>query len=97
MKTSGTSNPDKKSSKSAAQMSSSMPGAGESSVKDQLSAKWKQHMGAAKISWGKLTDDQLLETKGHHQKLVGLVQEKYNITRDEADKQVQKFTEKNLH
>jgi uncharacterized protein YjbJ (UPF0337 family) len=39
----------------------------------------------------------LLQTEGHHQKLVGLVQKKYNITREEADKQVNKFTENNLH
>lgn len=66
------------------------------STMNALSAKWKQHMGAAKASWGKLTDDQLLETEGHHQKLVGLVEEKYNLTREEADKQVKDFTEKHF-
>lgn len=63
---------------------------------NSLSAQWKQHMGAAKIAWGKLTDDQLMETSGHHQKLVGLIEEKYNITREEAEKQVKLFTETHI-
>lgn len=67
----------------------------KSSAMDKASAKWKQRIGDAKIAWGKLTDDQLMRTEGQHQKLVGLVQEKYNITRQEAHKQVLDFTEKN--
>ncbi len=40
---------------------------------------------------GKLTDDELLKSEGHHQKLAGLVQERYAITRANADEQVTKF------
>jgi uncharacterized protein YjbJ (UPF0337 family) len=61
---------------------------------DELKGKWKQHMGAAKIAWGKLTEDELLESHGHIEKLAGLVQERYALTRDEADKQVQSFLDK---
>jgi len=66
----------------------SLPSSGE------LKGKWKQHMGAAKIAWGNLTDDELLKSEGHEQKLAGLVQERYSITRDEANKQVQSFLKK---
>jgi uncharacterized protein YjbJ (UPF0337 family) len=97
MKMSETRSPDKSSTKTKAQMSSHMPGAGKSAAREQLSARWEQHMSAAKSYWGKLSDDQLMMTKGDHQKLVDLIQEKYNITRDEADKQVNKFAEKILH
>lgn len=62
---------------------------------DQVKGVWKQHVGAAKIAWGKLTEDELLKLEGHQQKLTGLVQERYAITRDEADKQVKSFFEKN--
>jgi len=62
---------------------------------DQVKGVWKQHVGAAKIAWGKLTEDELLKLEGHQQKLTGLVQERYAITRDEADKQVKDFFEKN--
>ena len=43
---------------------------------DEIKGKWKQQMGAAKIAWGKLTDDELLQAEGHQQKLTGLVQER---------------------
>ena len=58
---------------------------------DEVKGKWKQQMGAAKIAWGKLTEDELLRLEGHEQKLAGLVQERYAISRDEADKQVKSF------
>ena len=61
---------------------------------DEVKGKWKQQVGAAKIAWGKLTEDELLKLEGHEQKLAGLVQERYAITRDEADKQVKSFFEK---
>lgn len=61
---------------------------------DEIKGKWKQRVGAAKIVWGKLTEDELLKSEGHAQKLTGLVQERYAITRDEADKQVSNFFKK---
>lgn len=61
---------------------------------DELKGKWKQQVGAAKIAWGKLTEDELLKSEGHQQKLAGLVQERYAITREEADKQVKDFVKK---
>ena len=62
---------------------------------DELRGKWKQHVGAAKIAWGDLTEDEILELEGHQQKLTGLIQERYAITRDEALKQVNKFFKDN--
>lgn len=61
---------------------------------DELTGKWKQQVGAAKIAWAKLTEDELLELEGHEQKLTGLIQQRYAITRDEAEKQVKTFFEK---
>ncbi|HUP93089.1 MAG TPA: CsbD family protein [Solimonas sp.] len=61
---------------------------------DEVKGKWKQQVGAAKIAWGKLTEDELLRVEGHQQKLAGLVQERYAISRDEADKQVKSFFSK---
>lgn len=58
---------------------------------DELAGKWKQQMGSAKVLWGKLTDDELLKTEGHVQKLGGLIQERYAITKEAADKQVSDF------
>lgn len=58
---------------------------------DEIKGKWKQQVGAAKIAWAKLTEDELLASEGRQDKLVGLVQERYAITRDEADRRVRNF------
>lgn len=61
---------------------------------DELKGKWKQHVGSAKIAWGKLTEDELLKSEGHSERLTGLVQERYAVARDVASKQVNDFLEK---
>jgi uncharacterized protein YjbJ (UPF0337 family) len=58
---------------------------------DQMAGKWKQLKGEAKILWGKLTDDELDQAEGHKDKLAGLVQERYGKTREEAEREVDKF------
>lgn len=58
---------------------------------DKLSGKWKQQVGNAKILWGKITDDELLKTEGRVQHLAGLVQERYAVSREAAEKQVNEF------
>nr|WP_243434558.1 CsbD family protein [Pseudomonas sp. 30_B] len=52
---------------------------------------WKQYVGAAKIAWGELTEDELLQSQGRGEKLAGLLQERYAISRDAADAQVKRF------
>lgn len=52
---------------------------------------WQQQIGTAKILWGQLTQDELLETEGHEQKLTALVQARYAISHDEAHAQVRDF------
>lgn len=58
---------------------------------DTLKGQWKQLTGRAKETWGKLTDDELLRIEGNTQRLSGLVQERYGVTREEAEKQVDRF------
>lgn len=58
---------------------------------DELKGQWKQQVGAAKLAWGKLTEDELLQAEGREERLAGLIQERYAITRDEAEKQVKDF------
>lgn len=59
-----------------------------------VKSKWKQHVGDAKLAWGKLTEDELLKAEGRQEKLAGLVQERYGLARDEADRQVKEFLAK---
>jgi uncharacterized protein YjbJ (UPF0337 family) len=58
---------------------------------DQIEGKWKQYAGKAKSKWGKLTDDDMTTLSGKKDQLVGLVQERYGIARDEAERQVDEF------
>jgi len=64
---------------------------------DQIKGKWKQSVGSAKVAWGKLTDDEILQSEGHLDKLAGLVQERYAISREQAAKEVKEFLDKNGH
>jgi uncharacterized protein YjbJ (UPF0337 family) len=58
---------------------------------DTIPGKWKQLKGEAKVQWGKLTDDDLEMVNGQSDKLVGLIQERYGRTRDQAQKEVDRF------
>lgn len=63
----------------------------------QTKGKWKQNVGAAKAQWGKLTEDELMETEGKSEKLAGKIQEKYGVARDEAKKQADDFLTRIKH
>ncbi|WP_273207580.1 CsbD family protein [Marinobacter subterrani] len=62
---------------------------------DEMKGKWKQQVGKAKLAWGDLTEDELLAAEGRQDKLTGLIQERYAVTREEAEKQVKEFFGKN--
>ena len=58
---------------------------------DRIAGNWKQMTGSAKEQWGKLTDDDLTVIEGKRDQLVGKVQERYGIAKDEADRQVKEW------
>ena len=55
---------------------------------DIFKGKWKQIRGEAKKWWGELTDDELDQIDGEHDKLVGKVQERYGWTKEKARSEV---------
>jgi uncharacterized protein YjbJ (UPF0337 family) len=55
---------------------------------DQVKGNWKQFSGTVKVKWGKLTDDEVDQIAGRRDILLGKVQEKYGIAKEEAEKQV---------
>ncbi|PKO16336.1 MAG: CsbD family protein [Chloroflexi bacterium HGW-Chloroflexi-10] len=55
---------------------------------DIVKGKWLQIRGDIKKAWGKLTDDELDQANGQVDKLAGLVQERYGITREQFEKQM---------
>ena len=60
---------------------------------DQVQGKWKQVKGSAKTRWGKLTDDDLDVVAGQRDQLVGRIQERYGIAKDEAQTQVDEWNQ----
>jgi uncharacterized protein YjbJ (UPF0337 family) len=60
---------------------------------DILEGKWKQAKGEIKAKWGKLTDDDIDIAQGNTEKFLGIVQEKYGLERDEAQKELDKLTQ----
>lgn len=63
---------------------------------DQVAGKWKQMTGTVKEKWGKLTDDDLTVIGGQKDVLVGKIQERYGITKEEALKQATEFHDKHF-
>jgi uncharacterized protein YjbJ (UPF0337 family) len=55
---------------------------------DRIEGNWKQFSGKAQQQWGKLTNDDLDVVEGRRTELVGKIQERYGIAKDEAEKQV---------
>ena len=54
---------------------------------DQIKGKWRQLSGSVKDQWGKITDDDLARIDGNREKLAGVIQEKYGLAREEAERQ----------
>ena len=54
---------------------------------DQFEGKWKQLKGNVKQRWGKLTDDDVTALSGKKDELIGKLQERYGITREQAQKE----------
>ena len=52
---------------------------------DRISGNWKQLQGKAKVKWGKLTDDDLTYIDGKRDQLLGRIQARYGIAKDQAE------------
>lgn len=59
--------------------------------KEQMEGNWKQVKGRIKEKWGKLTDDDLTKARGQRDQLIGRIQERYGIAKEEAERQYDAF------
>ncbi len=55
---------------------------------DQIAGNWKQVKGAVRQKWGKLTDDDVDVIAGKRDMLLGKIQERHGIAREEAEKEL---------
>jgi len=58
----------------------------------QIKGQWNDIKGRAKQAWGKLTDDDLTRVEGDHDRLVGAIQQRYGVEREEAARQVREWS-----
>jgi len=63
--------------------------------KDIVEGNWHQIKGKLKQQWGKLTDDEITQMQGSYEKLEGTLQKKYGYQKDQAQKEIQAFLDKN--
>ena len=61
---------------------------------DQVEGQWHQLKGNLTSKWGKLTDDDVTHVGGKRETLIGKLQERYGILKDEAEKQADEWLAK---
>jgi uncharacterized protein YjbJ (UPF0337 family) len=61
---------------------------------DILKGRWKEIKGEVKQTWGKLTDDDLVEVEGKEEQLLGLLQQKYGYAREKAEEEYKEFIDR---
>lgn len=60
---------------------------------DTVQGKWKQLRGDIKKTFGKLTDDDLLQAEGNADKMIGALQERYGYSRERAQAEWSQFAQ----
>jgi uncharacterized protein YjbJ (UPF0337 family) len=60
---------------------------------DIFEGKWKEMKGQVKEWWGELTDDDLEKAEGKADRLIGLLQQKYGYSKEDAEKEYNKRLE----
>jgi uncharacterized protein YjbJ (UPF0337 family) len=58
---------------------------------DQFKGDWLQLKGKVREKWGKLTNDDIDVIQGRSEQLVGKLQERYGMAKEEAEKQYKEF------
>jgi uncharacterized protein YjbJ (UPF0337 family) len=53
---------------------------------DVLKGRWNQVKGDIRSKWGKLTDDDMMQIQGDAEKLIGKLQERYGLKREQAER-----------
>lgn len=58
---------------------------------DQFEGKWKQLKGSVKQRWAKLTDDDVTSLSGKKDQLIGKIQERYGVSREQAEREADEW------
>jgi uncharacterized protein YjbJ (UPF0337 family) len=60
---------------------------------DQIEGNWKILKGKAKQQWGRFTEDELDVIAGKKDVLIGKLQERYGMARQEAEREANQWRE----
>jgi uncharacterized protein YjbJ (UPF0337 family) len=63
---------------------------------DTFKGQWMQLKGKIREQWGKLTDDDVDQIQGRSEQLIGKLQNRYGIARDEAQRQFDSWQSSNV-
>jgi uncharacterized protein YjbJ (UPF0337 family) len=58
---------------------------------DVLQGRWNQLKGKVREKWGELTDDDFTQIAGKKDQLVGRVQERYGLAKEQAERDVDEW------
>jgi uncharacterized protein YjbJ (UPF0337 family) len=58
---------------------------------DQIRQDWKQVSAKIKVTWGKLSEDDLEAIAGRRERFAELLQERYGYAKDQADQALDEF------
>jgi uncharacterized protein YjbJ (UPF0337 family) len=61
---------------------------------DIVQGNWTQWKGRLKEKWGDLTDDDIQMLDGRKDQLAGKIQERYGIAKDQAESEIEEWTER---
>lgn len=61
---------------------------------DITKGKIKQFKGDVQAKWGRITDDDFDKAQGNETKLLGVIQQKYGYTKQQAQQEWDKFKQK---
>ncbi len=56
--------------------------------------KWNELKGNVQEQWGKLTEDDLNQAEGNRDQIIGKIQQRYGIARDQAEHEFDQFLHK---
>ncbi|WP_018923144.1 CsbD family protein [Salsuginibacillus kocurii] len=62
--------------------------------REDFHGKWNKMSGEAKRQWSKLTDDDVRFVDGNRDKLIGKLQDRYNYSEEEAEREVDSWINK---
>ncbi|MYL23160.1 CsbD family protein [Halomonas alkaliantarctica] len=58
---------------------------------DQIEGRWAEMKGKARATWGELTDGDLEQIGGKRDELVGKLQQRYGLAKEEAERKVDEW------